>query len=67
MFRRSDNNIKDIIVVDNLLNGKKISNLKNLDILDYIDKDDFLTMIENGKFDNKIIKSVIELGSAILL
>jgi ADP-L-glycero-D-manno-heptose 6-epimerase len=34
--------INDILVIDNLTNGRKFTNLSGLDFVDYIDKDDFL-------------------------
>ncbi|MBD1573272.1 ADP-glyceromanno-heptose 6-epimerase [Vibrio sp. S17_S38] len=38
----------DILVVDNLKNGRKFKNLVDLDITDYMDRDDFLTQIMAG-------------------
>ncbi len=35
----------DILVVDNLTNGRKMHNLSDLNILDYMDKDDFLNKV----------------------
>ncbi|WP_411063181.1 ADP-glyceromanno-heptose 6-epimerase [Vibrio rotiferianus] len=40
--------LNDILVVDNLKNGKKFKNLVDLDITDYMDRDDFLTQIMAG-------------------
>ncbi|MEF1167479.1 ADP-glyceromanno-heptose 6-epimerase [Vibrio campbellii] len=40
--------INDILVVDNLKNGKKFKNLVDLDITDYMDREDFLTQIMAG-------------------
>ncbi|EJK2116467.1 ADP-glyceromanno-heptose 6-epimerase [Vibrio navarrensis] len=40
--------INDILVVDNLKNGRKFKNLVDLDITDYMDRDDFLTQIMAG-------------------
>ncbi|WP_199459492.1 ADP-glyceromanno-heptose 6-epimerase [Vibrio owensii] len=40
--------INDILVVDNLKNGKKFKNLVDLDVTDYMDRDDFLTQIMAG-------------------
>ncbi len=37
--------ITDILVVDNLSNGKKMYNLSDLDFLDYMDKDDFIARV----------------------
>jgi ADP-L-glycero-D-manno-heptose 6-epimerase len=44
----------DIIAVDNLINGGKSKNLRDCDILDYIDKEDFIKAIANGDYDNQI-------------
>ncbi len=38
----------DILVVDNLKNGKKFKNLVDLDITDYMDKEDFIAQIMAG-------------------
>ena len=38
----------DIIVVDDLTDGTKFTNLVDLDIYDYMDKDDFIKRIEAG-------------------
>ena len=40
--------IKDILVVDNLKNGTKFANLADLDIADYMDKEDFIAGIMAG-------------------
>ncbi|USD60295.1 ADP-glyceromanno-heptose 6-epimerase [Vibrio sp. SCSIO 43140] len=40
--------LNDILVVDNLKNGRKFKNLVDLDITDYMDRDDFLTQIMAG-------------------
>lgn len=42
---------KDIIVVDDLTDGTKFNNLVDLEIQDYIDKDDFLDYLAEGAFD----------------
>jgi ADP-L-glycero-D-manno-heptose 6-epimerase len=39
---------KDIIVVDDLEDGTKFKNIVDLDIYDYIDKDDFLSRVLKG-------------------
>lgn len=44
----------DIIAVDNLTNGDKCRNLADLDILDFVDKEDFLQAILDGDYDNQI-------------
>ena len=44
----------DIIAVDNLTDGSKVVNLANAQILDYIDKHDFIEEVLKGAFDNDI-------------
>lgn len=44
----------DIIAVDNLTNGEKARNLADLDILDFVDKEDFIQAILNGEYDNQV-------------
>jgi ADP-L-glycero-D-manno-heptose 6-epimerase len=45
----------EILVVDDLTNGAKFSNLVDLKITDYLDQDDFLTIVKNhGTFPAKI-------------
>lgn len=39
---------KDILVVDDLTEGKKFVNLADCDIADYMDKDDFIELIKKG-------------------
>ncbi|MDH5190007.1 MAG: ADP-glyceromanno-heptose 6-epimerase [Gammaproteobacteria bacterium] len=39
----------DILVVDNLTNGTKFVNIVDCDILDYVDKEDFINDINSGK------------------
>lgn len=41
--------ITDILVVDDLKDGTKFVNLADLDIADYLDKDEFLARIQAGK------------------
>ncbi|PMH45978.1 ADP-glyceromanno-heptose 6-epimerase [Vibrio sp. 10N.286.49.B3] len=41
--------INDILVVDDLKNGKKFKNLVDLDITDYMDRDDFLVQLMSGE------------------
>lgn len=45
----NDRGINDILVVDNLKNGHKFINLVDLDITDYMDKEDFLVQIMAGE------------------
>jgi ADP-L-glycero-D-manno-heptose 6-epimerase len=44
----NEQGINDILVVDHLKNGRKFQNLVDLDITDYMDRDDFLTQIMAG-------------------
>ena len=39
---------EDILVVDDLEDGKKFRNLVDCEILDYIDKDDFIHKVSSG-------------------
>ncbi|VFS61498.1 ADP-L-glycero-D-manno-heptose-6-epimerase [Kluyvera cryocrescens] len=45
----NDKGITDILVVDNLKDGTKFVNLVDLDITDYMDKEDFLIQIMAGE------------------
>ena len=50
----NDKGRKDILVVDNLKNGHKFINLIDLDIQDYMDKEDFIELIQDEKaFDKR--------------
>ncbi|ESY76829.1 ADP-L-glycero-D-mannoheptose-6-epimerase [Mesorhizobium sp. LNHC221B00] len=51
----------DILVVDDLTDGHKISNLADLGIADYLDKDDFLPRIEAGSLGR--IEAVFHQGA----
>lgn len=44
----------DILAVDNLTVGDKVKNLTDCDILDFVDKEDFIKEIENGNYDNQL-------------
>jgi ADP-L-glycero-D-manno-heptose 6-epimerase len=52
---------KDILVVDNLTNGKKVHNIADLDIADYVDKTEFLGRLETGAYPN--IRAVFHQGA----
>ena len=52
----------NILVVDNLANGRKMHNLSDLNILDYIDRDDFLACVKSG-FDFGNISAVFHEGA----
>ncbi len=51
----------DIIVVDNLANTNKWKNLIGKKFIDYIQKDDFLDVLESGKLPH--VKTVVHLGA----
>ena len=58
----NDGGNNDIIVVDNLKDGKKFWNLTELDISDYFDKIDFLDKVQNRKgFEN--VEAVFHKGA----
>jgi ADP-L-glycero-D-manno-heptose 6-epimerase len=44
----------DILAVDDLTEGDKFRNLVDCDIADYVDKDEFLTRLADGDFDDDI-------------
>tara|TARA_B100000787_G_scaffold147049_1_gene117874 strand:- start:5162 stop:6136 length:975 start_codon:yes stop_codon:yes gene_type:complete len=46
--------ISNILVVDDLINGHKMRNLAGLNIIDYVDKDDFVDRIGDPEFYGKI-------------
>ncbi len=46
--------IRDILVVDDLSDGRKCLNLSDADIADYLDKDDFLARIKAGESFGKV-------------
>ena len=51
----NDRGERDILVVDDLEDGTKFRNIADLDIADYLDKDQFLKKIESGNgFGDKI-------------
>lgn len=59
----NDRGIEDILVVDNLLNGRKMHNLSRLEIFDYMDKDDFMERIGINGYDFGPIEAVFHEGA----
>lgn len=55
--------IDQILVVDDLTDGRKVQNLSRLRIADYCDKDDFLQLLQAGKFDSAGIETIFHLGA----
>jgi len=53
----------DILVVDNLTDGAKFKNLVDCKILDYQDKEDFLTRIKNETLGSEKIEAVFHQGA----
>jgi len=58
----NERGIRDVLVVDHLKNGRKMRNLADLDILDYIDREDFLDLVKAGH-DFGPIKSIFHEGA----
>ena len=50
----NDRGVTDIIAVDNLTDGDKFANLADCEIADYLDKDEFLDVLEDGELDGAI-------------
>lgn len=54
---------KDIIVVDNLKQGEKFRNLVDCDIMDYMDKHDFLNWLTANKHRSEPIEAIFHQGA----
>jgi ADP-L-glycero-D-manno-heptose 6-epimerase len=50
----NERGVSDIIAVDNLTRADKFLNLADCDIADYLDKNEFLELIENGQLDGGV-------------
>ena len=50
----NERGVKDIIAVDNLSKAEKFKNLIDCDIVDYIDKHDFIERIQAGHYDGQV-------------
>ncbi|MBS0287599.1 MAG: ADP-glyceromanno-heptose 6-epimerase [Proteobacteria bacterium] len=55
--------IKDILVVDDLTDGTKFTNLASLEIADYLDKEDFLRRIQQKDHFGNDIQAVFHEGA----
>ena len=53
---------KDILVVDHMENGRKMRNLADLNITDYLDREDFLNRLQTGQ-DFGRVEAVFHLGA----
>lgn len=54
---------RNILAVDNLSNGKKFVNLVDCDIMDYMDKADFIRFIKEGHFFNHQVRAIFHEGA----
>ncbi|MEE9444063.1 MAG: ADP-glyceromanno-heptose 6-epimerase [Cocleimonas sp.] len=59
----NDRGIEDIIVVDNLENGKKMLNIANLNIADYMSREDFIEAIKDDKDFGGDVQAVFHEGA----
>lgn len=59
----NDRGKSDILVVDDLSHGDKFKNLLALDFADYIDKDDFIKAVADGKYDSAGIEAIFHNGA----
>jgi ADP-L-glycero-D-manno-heptose 6-epimerase len=58
----NENNIRDILIVDNLRTGEKWKNLVGKKYEEFVNKTDFLDALEAGKWQN--IEAIIHLGAS---
>jgi ADP-L-glycero-D-manno-heptose 6-epimerase len=58
----NERGISDIIAVDNLTKADKFRNLTDCDIADYLDKTEFLALVESGQLDGGI-EAVLHQGA----
>ena len=58
----NERGISDIIAVDNLTNADKFRNLADCEIADYMDKHEFLEMVESGQFDG-VVEAILHQGA----
>ena len=50
----NDRGHRRILAVDNLARAEKVANLADLDIEDYVDKDEFLARLADGEYDEDL-------------
>lgn len=58
----NERGITDIIAVDNLKKADKFKNLVDCEIADYLDKHEFIELVEGGYFDN-VIEAIFHEGA----
>ncbi|MFQ5635124.1 MAG: ADP-glyceromanno-heptose 6-epimerase, partial [Gammaproteobacteria bacterium] len=54
---------RDILVVDDLTDGRKTQNLADCDFIDYLDKDDFLARMIRGETFGGEVRAVLHQGA----
>ena len=59
----NDRGREDVLIVDNLTNMVKFKNIQGLKALDYMDKQNFIDAIKNGKFDDANIDVIFHEGA----
>ncbi len=58
----NNSGVNNIVVVDHLKNGRKFINLVGRKIIDFQDREDFLYLIDQGKYHGKV-KAVVHMGA----
>jgi ADP-L-glycero-D-manno-heptose 6-epimerase len=58
----NERGVKDVIAVDNLRKADKFRNLVDCEIADYIDKEEFLDLVEAGQFDG-VVEAIFHEGA----
>ncbi len=59
----TDRNGDDVMIVDDLSDGHKFRNIADLDIVDYIDKDEFLALLKSDASFSRNVQSIFHLGA----
>jgi ADP-L-glycero-D-manno-heptose 6-epimerase len=59
----NDKGMTDVLVVDDLTDGIKFRNLLDCQVIDYLDKDDFLKMVQQGKDFTEKIAAIFHQGA----
>ena len=54
---------RDILLVDNLVNGKKMLNINDLDIADYMNKEEFIARIKNNEDFGGHVQAIFHEGA----
>ena len=62
----NDKGIKDILIVDDLTDGAKFRNLVDCQVIDYLDKDDFLARVKQKKKFAEEIQAIFHQGACSL-